>query len=123
MAFCFFYVRRPLGQKVGKIIIIIISMTIKRKLLKVTIIATVGHRTITATTKDIIMRNDRGIPPEDTLVDIATIIITGWHQNTIIITGRHQDTIIVSITIILIHTVTAFGFFGGANRTSVLSYK
>ena len=112
MALCFFYVRRPLGQKAGNIIVMIISMPIKRNLLKVTIIATVGLRIIAATTKGIIMRNDRSIPSEDTLVDAVPIIIT----------GRHQDTIIVSITIIFIHTATAFGFFGGANRTSVLSY-
>ena len=97
-------------------------MPIKRNLLKVTIIATVGLRILAATTKGIIMRNDRSIPSEDTLVDAVPIIITGRLQDTIIITGRHQDTIIVSITIIFIHTATAFGFFGGANRTSVLSY-
>jgi hypothetical protein len=63
------------------------------------------------------MRNDRSIPSEDTIIEAVPIIITGRHQDTIIITARHQDTIIVSITIILIHTATAFGFFGGATRT------
>jgi hypothetical protein len=82
-------------------------MPIKRNPLKVTIIATVGHRITATTTKGIIMRNDRGIPSEDTLVNILAILIT----------GRLQDTIIVITTIILIHTVTAFGFFGGATRT------
>jgi hypothetical protein len=81
-------------------------MPIKRNLLKVPIIATVGHRIIATTTKGIIMRNDRGIPSGDTILNIVTIIIT----------GRFKDTIIVITTIIIIHTVMAFGFFGGATR-------
>jgi hypothetical protein len=81
-------------------------MPIKRNLLKVPIIATVGHRIIAATTKGIIIRNDRGIPLGDTMLNIVTIIIT----------GRFKDTIIVITTIIIIRTVTAFGFFGGATN-------
>ena len=123
MAFYFFCARRPLGQKAPSIIIVIKSMVIKRNPLKVPIIAKIGHRNTATTTKGIIMRSDRGIPSEDTLVNIVAILITGRPQDTIIITGRRQDTIIAITTIILIHTVTAFGFFGGATRTNVVSHK
>ena len=67
----------------------------------------VAHRIMGTTTEGIIMRNDRSITLEDTIGDITVIIIT----------GRITDTIIIIATIITIHTVLVFGFFGGTNRT------
>ena len=89
-----------------------ISMATKKRLLRVTIIATVGHRIITAMTEDNIMRNGRGILSEDTTGDITVIIITGHFPDTIIITGRFPDTIIVTTPEVIIHSVMVFGCFG-----------